>query len=1259
MSAVTLDVAALERFVPRVTSEWHLDAPARAWQEIDGTLCFVDISGFTALSEKLARRGRIGAEELTEVLDRVFGSMLDLAYARGGSLLKFGGDALLLMFEGEHHVLQGACAAVEMRAALREATRIPTSVGRIPLRMSVGLHTGPIDLYRVGASHNELIITGPTATETTVMEGTADAGEILVSPSMEARLPASAIGKPKGVGRLLRWRKATAPPVGPVERRTVDEDVFVQAVPVELREHLGRGGGEAEHRIATVGFLKFKGVEALAVEGGRDLVAIALGDLITVVQEATESEDVTFLASDIDDDGGKVILTTGVPTTREDDEGRMLRAVRRIADAGTRLPLRIGVNRGHVFAGQIGTAYRSTYTVMGDTVNLAARLMAAAPSGGVYVSPSVLDRSRTLFATQAIEPFRVKGKAEPVHAWSLGPASGSRPPEAGAELPFVGRDEEVALLRSLVTPLDDGSGAAASVIGETGFGKTRLVREALADRADATLTIRAETYGTDNPFWAFRDPMRAALGIPRTAQVEMADRLRSVVADLDESLLPWLPLIGDVLHIEVADTPETTAIDPRFRPHRTADAFAGLLARLRPGPLVLLVEDVHWIDEASAALVTSLAETAEGREPWLVLTTSRPESGHLDPLGVVVALGPLPTERIRDLVIRATAAAPLRPHEVEAIVARAAGNPLFLGEMLRLVRLTGSADELPDSLDAVVGAEIDSLHPLGRRVLRYGSVLGPSFRRVVLDELLAPEEIALDAATRRELARFIEADGATRLRFRHNVMQAVAYQGLSFRKRRELHLRAGRAIERLAGDDPEAVAEFLVLHYGEGGDHERAWRYGVVAGDKARAAFANIEADGHYRRALEAARRAHPKDEQVLDLWRSVAEVREQAGLFDESLKALRAARRLADDDPVATADIHHDAARAHLRTGDYGLALRRTALGVRTLDGIESPQAAASRARLRATRAWVRILQGKPTEAISLAKSIVDGAATHDEPIALAGAFTVLDNGYEMLGRPEEAVHESKALAIYDRLGDLVGVASASNNLGVRAYDEGRWNDAVEAYTRARDAFRQVGNEPQAGVAGANLGEVLVSLGRLDDAAEVLHDARRALRSHDVVDFAVFAEAQLARISIRLGRADDAAARLRDLAEEAFGIGHAGIAVDTSVHLAEALVAAGRPAEALKAIESAEERAEEVAAYYDLQLGRIGATARAALGETTSASSTLDEIALMAEQRGATYERALTLLARAELDGRPAGAGREDAQEADRLLGTLGVVSD
>ncbi|MFP5333666.1 MAG: adenylate/guanylate cyclase domain-containing protein, partial [Acidimicrobiia bacterium] len=841
--------SSLERFVPRVASEWDLEAQGALHRVIDGTLCFVDISGFTNLSEKLARRGRIGAEELTDVLDRVFGEMLRLAYDRGGSLLKFGGDALLLMFEGPDHPLQGASAAVEMRAALREATKIPTSVGRIALRMSVGLHTGEIDFYRVGGSHHELVITGAVATTTTEMEAAADANEILISPALAAALPAAAASEDKGPGVLLRWRKAPVDPVGPQYRIDVGTDVIERCVPTVLRANLMHGIAEPEHRVATVAFVKFKGIADAMTAGGPARVAAGLDELVRAIQDACDAEGVTFLATDIDADGGKIILTTGAPVTQEDDEGRILRTVRRVADAGTSLPLRIGVNRGHVFAGEIGTAFRSTYTVMGDTVNLAARLMAAAPAGGVYVSPTVLDRSRTLFEATPLEPFRVKGKAEPVQAYALGAERGTRTTEPGGGLPFRGRDAETERIRAAITGLDTGS-TTLTVVGETGMGKSRLIEEATQDSDTPVFRIQGEATGADNPYWATRDPLRNLLGIERRSQAEMAARLRDEVTRRAPDLLPLLPLLGDVTHIDIEETPETAAIDPRFRPDRTATALAVLLRSVFPGPLVIVVEDRHWLDDATLGLLERLPTELAG---LLVLSTTRPPA---PPDVEVITLESLDVEAARAIAIAATDATPLRPHELEAVVTRAGGNPLFLEEILRLIKETGSTETLPESLDAVVGAEIDTLPPLARRLLRYSSVLGRTFRRVVLDELIAPEDVVLDDATREALARFLDPEGTERLRFRHAVMLDAAYEGLSYHKRRELHAWAGQVIERLAGQDTHAVAEFLALHYARAGEHGAAWKYGVIAGDKARHAYANVEAAGHYRRALEATRRA-------------------------------------------------------------------------------------------------------------------------------------------------------------------------------------------------------------------------------------------------------------------------------------------------------------------------------------------------------------------------------------------------------------------
>ena len=142
----------LRRHVPPLTLSWDQEAPGALWRAVDGTMVFADVSGFTALTERLARRGRIGAEQIVETLNRVFGPMLLISAARGGELLKFGGDALLFLFRGSDHAEQACDAAVEMRAALRTAAAEPTGVGRLSLSVSIGVHSGDIHLARSGDS---------------------------------------------------------------------------------------------------------------------------------------------------------------------------------------------------------------------------------------------------------------------------------------------------------------------------------------------------------------------------------------------------------------------------------------------------------------------------------------------------------------------------------------------------------------------------------------------------------------------------------------------------------------------------------------------------------------------------------------------------------------------------------------------------------------------------------------------------------------------------------------------------------------------------------------------------------------------------------------------------------------------------------------------------------------------------------------------------------------------------------------------------
>jgi predicted ATPase/class 3 adenylate cyclase len=1150
----TTDVPGLERFVPRFLDTWDRDADGRSWQVRHGTLCFIDISGFTALSERLARRGRVGSEELVGVLNRVFGAMLREVYRRGGSLIKFGGDALFLMFEGDDHALQGTSAAVGMRRSLRESSKIPTSVGRLHLRMSIGLESGPIHMFRAGRIHQELMVVGPTATAVSQMESLAQAGEIVVGPQTRALLPPGSADRPKNDGFILKWRTERAEPSGLVERSLSDPSAVENGVPIELRELLASGEVENEHRTGTIAFVEFRGVDDRLANEGPAVVADLIDEFVCAAGEEARAEGVTFLATDLGKDGGKVLLSTGAPFTKEDDEGRMLRACRGILERDLTLRCRIGVNRGHVFTGEVGTPFRSTYIVMGDTTNLAARMMAASSTGEIYAAPSIVARARTQFETTVVPPFAAKGKTEPVRALSVGPEVGPKPNEMEDDLPLVGRDEELATLVDTLRRDLAGESGVAVLTGIRGMGKTRLVSEALDALGDVdSFTIQADPYTVASPYRAFRDTARRMLGIQRGANEEMATTLLQTVAAVDESLLPLAPLLGDIAHVEIEPTLESRRIDLQYRSERLADLVVDLLARTLTSDAVLVVEDAHWMDDASQVILRRL-ERASLEYPWAMLVTRRPEeTGFVPSEARVIELGPINEASMVEAITHATPSVPLRPDDVQRMVSRLGGNPLFLIEIARAIEQHGEMVEVPDSVEEVMGARVDELDPLPRQLLRSASVLGRSFRPAIFNEILG-DEIALDAAARDVLSEFLEPDGEERLRFRHALLRDSLYGSLSFKRRRELHLRAGRAIERAAGSDAAAVAGVLDLHYLEGHDFERAFRFARLAGDDATSRYANVEAAVHYERAIDAARHIGHETNDAARVWRSLGDVLLLAGRYGSAADAYGRAQRLLAD-PVDRAEVLLARAQSAAQAGSYRSALSLITRARTSLATDLRPRARKADARLAAYASTTRIYQQQPEKALAAAVEAIDAARWAEEPAALAEAMQRHDIAQLILGRFDQARYLEEAARIFADLGDLASLASATSALGGRAYLLGQWTKAREHYEETQRTDAMTGNEAGSASAAANLAEVLVNQRRFDEAIGILTGARRTALASEYRDLLPFVGLNLGRGLAGAGRFEDAESTLRETIEEAESLGQPMSVAEARLDLASVLV--------------------------------------------------------------------------------------------------------
>jgi class 3 adenylate cyclase/tetratricopeptide (TPR) repeat protein len=1244
-------------YVPRLLAEWDLQAPDSLWQTVDSTSCFVDISGFTALSERLARRGRVGAEELTEILNHVFSRMLGVAYAKGGSLLKFGGDALLLTFTRGDHAVLGAEAAVAMQAALREARTLPTSVGRINLRMSVGLHTGELLLFRVGDVHRELIVTGPAATATTEMEHAADAGEILVSPSTAARLPPAAVGAAKGPGHLLRTRKVVDGGPGPEPPRPVADDSVVRCIPRRLHDRLVDQSADSEHRVATIGFVKFQGVDDLLAARGPDATAEALDAVARSVQDAADDENVTFLASDVDANGGKMILAAGVPTAQEDDEGRMLRAARAIMSQELPLGVRVGVNTGHVFAADIGTEFRRTFTVMGDTVNLAARLMAAASAGQVLATAGTIDRSTTLFHTEALPPFMVKGKSQPVQALAVGTARGSRTSAYGS-LPFLGRDDELGRLRQAFDSAADGHTGVVIVEGERGSGKTRMTAEFLAGLVDVPIfQAEGEPNGGAVPYLSLRAPLRAALGIDAVDPAEAGAQLVATVQAITPDLLPLLPLLAPVVDAELPDTPESSAVAEEFVRDQVANVLVSLLDAAYPAAVVMVFDDAHWFDESSGEICTRLAEVARTR-PWLVCANRRPDLGGFAPEGdVVIHLGPLGHDALRDLVDAATEGAPLRPQEEQGVITRAGGNPLFLEELLNIVRST-DVWALPDSLDAIAMREIDSLPAPSRRVLRLASVLGRSFDAALLDELVAADHLELAGDPLVGLRGQLTGNRAGRLTFRHAVLQEAAYQSLPYRSRLALHLQAGTAIEGSA-TDLDRVAATLSYHFTEGQDWDRTWHYAPRAAAAARRAHAPGEASIHLERALAAARKLGTVDQvTVTAIQTELGETLVISGLYDRADAAFRSATRAAGDDLVERARI---AERRGELLGEFQghltAAIRQVRSGRALLDGMPAPTVEGERirAKLLAREATLRARQGKLAEAVRLSESASDLAESVGEMRALAMALGVLDTSLVELGRGQQATHMDRVLDLYSGLGDQIHVAITLGNLGGIAYFEGRWDGASDYFRKSAMAANTAGDLATAAIAQTNNGEICVTQGRVAEAIAMLAPALRTLESFGFPVATGTAMLHLGRARSLTGELDEGVALIEKAAALFDKVNVPIASLEAFARLAEVLYVGGRTQAANEALARARELDGALGeSPLSALVDRMGVTLEADR-DPDAARSLLGPARARAEELGASYDVLVLLRLEERLDP---GSSSDAADELARQLGVVKLVA-
>ncbi|HTP06709.1 MAG TPA: tetratricopeptide repeat protein [Anaerolineae bacterium] len=1106
---------------------------------LNGTLMFSDVSGFTALSERLSVLGREGAEQITDIINRYFGQMMSIVFAHGGDVFKFGGDALLVYFPDGPQ--PGSLAALQaswhMQQAMADFAEVKTSLGVFPLRMKIALNAGSIFAARVGtATTRQFIVTGKEVNATARAESLAVADQVLCTPNVYHQVAAYVpldrfVPGPEDHYLLTSLVPRLPDPFlsGPFPMVSALPDLLTaldRLAPYlspgllpKMIDSPGTQTASGEHRLIGVLFANFLGATELIERSGHaDPIGLAeqLNQYFIQMQSAIARYDGVINKIDLYDHGDKILALFGAPIAHEDDAERTVRAALDMQatekDAGAMfISQSIGVNTGVVFAGDMGSNERREYTVMGDDVNLAARLMSAAPQNELLLSETIQRKVSAFFELANRGTVKVKGKAHPVPIFSIvgrraqpEPVRGIR----GLSSPLVGRERETHIMREIALDLQNGRGGIVSIIGEAGLGKSRLVNELHAEQVDFNwLEGHCLSYTQNVSYSAFIEVMRGALSLFESdSDAERWAKLRHAIdellpGDLGDDVLPYLahflnlPLEGNLA--ERVAYLEGEALQRQVI--RAVAVFVEKLAQQKP--LVLMFDDLHWADSASLTLLERLLALPD-RAPLLIGLLYRPDRSHgCWALGQTAArnyphryteitLKPLDVTTGEDLqMVRHLLSIAAVPETLAQIIARAEGNPFYIEEIIRAlidaqaivqrdqqwhISEALNLEAVPDSLQGIIMARIDRLLDEARRALQVASVVGRSFRYQVLHWLataaaLAHLDIDLADLQRAELVREQTRVPELEYGFAQAMFREVAYESLLVRDRRTYHRLVGQQLEEVYSAQREDVYELLAHHYSLSDDQAKALQYLIKAGDKTRSAYANKEALNFYRQA-EALADELGSDDDKAAIAEGLGDVAYHIGEYDEALLRFTQALRFRHD-PRRLADLHRRNGAVYEKRGEYVQALTSVMLGMSLLtpDQVQTVELA----RLLSLQCRVHRQQSQFEEAIEAgekALAIVEDSTYYRDS---AQAHNELGQTYEWSSQPENAIQQyQQGLRTLERIGDDYGAAKIYNNLAI-SYYQTDLDISASYFERSLSAMQRFGDVWGESTAYQNLGIV------------------------------------------------------------------------------------------------------------------------------------------------------------------------------------------
>lgn len=792
-------------------------------------IMMTDISGFSALALELTRDQAQGVETLQEILDSYFGALGAVVDQYGGDIATFAGDALIAVWPSDENMQNGASSAVRCALSIQEQSKSWWN-GR-DLTQRIAVSCGEMLVSKLGGDEGKWlnVFLGQPVVDAGCACDVTTPGQVLVTPEVAALLQGQLHGDATAEGylRAERLDGADPPPRSGTDTHPhFKSERLARYLPDVLVRRASAGQDEwlAEFRVVTSMFVKLENVEFDSVD-----TLDRLQHMTRTIQQSVHRYGGALPYVQMDDKGLNFVIAYGIPTAAyEDDAPRALSTGLEIQRALRAIGMQpsIGVATGILYCGECGAKHRRQYSMIGPAINFAARLAGAAPD-------DLLNDEETTKAAGERLSFTIAQNVRPKHAESavlaFRPEWRQNPPSGDRVSAMVGRAAELAQLVSALQAACSGHGARLLVTGEPGIGKSRLLRELRTEAAALGMTVLAsdaESVEHNTPYFLWRGLLRALLtrlGAPGEA---LRETVRRHLQD-DPMLRPWESLLNDILPLALPDTDLTREMRGTAR----ASSIQGLLLHLveracEQGPLVLIADDLHWIDEPSGRVLIVLAEGAHalsivvGTRPLEEYHNPVAEDFFRDPALSRIALDALTPTQTADMVARLCGVASVPPELSQLIHSRGDGNPFYIQQLTLLLREAGHieivggrcnvqgdiaglvAHALPDTLRGLITSRVDRLPDEQQLALKVASVFGRMFTGTGLAAILPVAEQGrriADLLLGLAGSNLIASEGGDSYAFSHALVQEAIYDLLPMAQRKRQHRRIADWLEEQHG----------------------------------------------------------------------------------------------------------------------------------------------------------------------------------------------------------------------------------------------------------------------------------------------------------------------------------------------------------------------------------------------------------------------------------------------------------------------------